>query len=550
MKILSYILSISIFFTSLPLLSQTLGPGEDPLYECKPKPTGDTERQTTKVKFLEDSGKLNDDRIKTKEQELAQTKKDLEVATAKVQKTDSKARDSAVMDERQRLIDKVKMIQDELEGLRRVQNMNAENLKMSQATLNAQKERDKLTNSSIEIFTLTTGELDKNSIAGSIADNSLQLMALATSAVNHLECTQGGDTGSASYSIFKAAAAAYLTNNLSGVMDYENLAECVTKKALNPNEKRDVQYSLIKRARDLFNEMEKHITETLTSRSTDFELFQKALEYSMNEWAAKNARVEAAFASYTAAIKNENDAYKWWLGVMIAAAALTWFWFPAAIALWAFWGASLVPKLAAARRALKFAEQELKKSHQHTFLNCNFADARRWDLARELTQFDKYLEAKKIAKDAELKEEEARKQQFKEQQYQNEKEEREKSGVEEESSYLIFEPKFLVFKHSWVDFFINKLFAQDEEVLGGAVKKIQDAYVKSTSTEPMAGGISTQGDPRARIPQFTPGTPQGAAVVENLRKIFEQKKKAHDDLKVRVDAMYVRLDALMADYTD
>ncbi len=557
MKILSYILSISIFFTSLPAGSQTLGPGEDPLYECRPRPTGDTERQTTKVRFLEDAGRLNDDRIRTKEQELTQTKAELEVAKARVQDTGSDARDSSVMDERQRLIDKVKMIQDELKALRTAQNLNAENLKMAQDTLHAQKERDKLTNSSIEIFTLTTGELERNSVAGSIADNSLQLMALATSGVNHLNCTASSDTASASYAIFKAAAAAYLTNNLSGVMDYENLAECVTKKALNPNEKKDVQYALIKRARDLFKEMEKHVTETLTSRTTDFELFNKALEYSMKEWAGKNARVETAFAAWQTADQNEQDAYNWWLGVMIAAitmSALTWVPFfgaiaaLAAIALWAFWGASLVPKYNAAKRALKAAVLELKNSHQHTSLNCNYTDAKRWDLARELTQFDQYLAAKKLAKDAELKEEEARREQYKEQQYQNEKQEREKSG--EKSSYLILKPKFLVSRPTWTDFFINKLFAQDEEVLGGAVTKIQDAYVKSTSTEGMKGSVATQGDSRSRIPQFTPGTPQGAAVVENLKRTFEAKKQAYDGVKVTVDKMYERLEALMKDYND
>jgi len=550
-------LSISIFFTSLPAGSQTLGPGEDPLYECRPRPTGDTERQATKVKFLEDSARLSDDRIRTKEQELTQTKAELEVAKARVQDTSSGARDSSVMDERQRLIDKVKMIQDELKALRTAQNLNAQNLKMAQDTLHAQKERDKLTNSSIEIFTLTTGELERNSIAGSIADNSLQLMALATSAVNHLVCTPSSDTDSASYAIFKAASAAYLTNNLSNVMDYENLAECVTKKALNPNEKKDVQYALIKRARDLFKEMEKHVTETLTSRTTDFELFNKALEYSMKEWAAKNKRVEVGYAAWQTADQNEQDAYNWWLGVMIAAitmSALVWVPFfgaiaaLAAIALWAFWGADLVPKYNAAKLALKDAVLELKISHQHTSLNCNYGDAKRWDLARELSQFDQYLAAKKLAKDAELAEEEARRQQYKEQQYQNEKQEREQSGVK--SSYLILKPKFLVSRLSWSDFFINKLFAQDEEVLGGAVTKIQDAYVRSTSTETMKGSIATQGDSRSRIPQFTPGTPQGAAVVENLRRIFETKKQAFDGVKVTVDRMYERLEALMRDYND
>jgi len=561
LKILPYILSITVFFTSFPLdIYAQVGPGagEDPFYECRPRGENDTANQEQRVTTLQEQIRVQGETIKTKETEFTQAKAELEEASKRVQNTSKDNRDSSVMDAKQAAIDKVRRIENELKNLRSVQTVYTEDLANAQDTLLAIQERDRLTNSSIEIFNLTSGELDKNSIGGSIADTALQLMALATSAVNHLDCRPSSDTDAASYAIFQAAASVYLTNNIGSVMDYENLAECVTKKALSPTEKKDVQYSLLKRARDLFNEMSNHVTAVTESTENDLELFQKALQYAMNEWSKKIERVETKHGAMLAAKQNWQDAYNWQLGVMIAAIAMTaliWVPFfgwavalPTSIALWAWWGADLRPKEIRKKREYKQSLSELRVAHQHTALNCNYAEAKRWDLARELRDMETYLAAKKRAEKAKKAELEARILLYKKLQQDQEKE-REGSQAKPPTVF-IFKPKIFNTKITWIDLFIESVFAQDEAVLGETLTKIQDAYVKSTSTDAIKGSMSTQQDARSRIPNFTPGTPEGARVVEDLRRQYEAKKQAYEAQKIVVDRMWVRQEAYMNDYND
>lgn len=558
MKILPYILSITVFFTTLPTISYAqfgAGAGEDPFYECRPKGVSDTDTQERRVQTLQETVRSKDEEIRQKEQEFTQAKAELDTASQRVQDTSSGNRDSSVMDAKQAAIEKVQRIETELKNLRRVQNVYSEDLKNAQETLNVIRERDRLTNSSIEIFNLTSGELNKNSIAGSIADTSLQLMALATSAVNHLNCRPSSDTDAASYHVFQAAAGVYLTNNIGSVMDYESLAECVTKKALSPTEKKDVQYSLIKRARDLFNEMSNHITAVTEATGNDLELFNKALEYAIKEWAAKNARVETKYAAQVTAKQNWDDAKAWADGVMYAAIAATatsllpFMWWMAAVAagLWAWWGIDLRPKEQRTKREYKTAQTELRTAHQHTALRCNYGDAKRWDLARELRDMETYLTAKKAAERAKKAEDEARILLYKKLE-QDQENERDKSEAKE--SYFKIKPRKLIKQNNWIDFFIDSVFAQDQGLLKETLTKIQEDYVKSTSTDPMFGLMATQPDSRSRIPQFTPGTPEATRIIDELRRQYEVKKQMYDAQALVVSQMYTRQEGYMTDYND
>ncbi len=543
MKILPYILSITVFFTTLPtVIYAQVGPGagEDPFYECRPRGENDTALQDQRVKTLEEQIRVQNESIKTKDTEFTQAKAELEEASKRVQNTSKDNRDSSVMDAKQAAIEKVRRIENELKNLRAVQTVYTEDLANAQATLQAIQERDRLTNSSIEIFNLTSGELDKNSIGGSIAETALQLMALSTSAVNHLNCRPSSDTDAASYAIFKAAASVYLTNNIGSVMDYENLAECVTKKALSPTEKKDVQYSLIKRARDLFNEMANHVTAVTDSTESDLELFNKALEYATNEWSKKIERVETKHGAMLTAKQNWDDAWNWQFGVKMAAIALSVaiFWvphlIPVMIGLWAWWGADLRPKEIRTKKEYKKSLNELRVAHQHTALNCNYGEAKRWDLAKELRDMETYLAAKKRAEQAKKAELEARILLYKklEQEQENERE-----GSEAKPTGYIFKPILFNTKITWIDLFIESVFAQDEALLGETLTKIKDS-------------MANQQDSQSRIPNFTPGTPEGARVVADLKRQYELKKQAYDSQALLVSKMYERMEAYMADYND
>ena len=483
--------------------------------KCRTKVERNQERKENDLKLLEEANSLHTDEIKTKEVELAEKVKQLEAAKKKEQKQGSKdnvkdLKDTTVIDERQRLIEEVKKLEKELVVLRKKSDKIAQDLEQTQKDLLAEREEEKLKSPPFKIFELTTQELDSQSVAGSAAESNMQMMALSTSLVNYLDCRNASDTMSKSYYVLRAAASVYLTNFLGESIDYTQVGECIVNEALEPHEEKDKQIALLRKARNLYAEMVKHIEKSNEARTDALSLFSKALQFAVEEWSQKKARVASGWAMYSTAKKNYDDAYKKYRDVLIAASVLMgigaanilwggYVLIAIATGLYIWMGVELIPKKNKARTELSETKKELKLGHEHTYLKCNYHEARNWDLAEELKKYEELAA------------------------YQEEQKKKEEE--EEEGNTTYFKNHFKgMLGNPVLDFLFTPAFAQDEILLKKTIQDIKGQYEK-TSEEDLKGGLGSEYTSSVNIPPNVRGEPAGDAIVKSYEKKYLAQKK-------------------------
>ncbi|TDJ07703.1 MAG: hypothetical protein E2O68_03105 [Deltaproteobacteria bacterium] len=539
MNTIYYLLIYSLLFTSLPTMGQS-DPNQDKLDQvernrqktrdrsdfekdakgteldvfskCRLEVDRSREKEDRNLKFLQESSTLMTKKVKDQEKKIAELKKKIDVLSKKNVDLGGKSRDTSVIDERMALSKQMEAEQKLLVKYRSEKETTAVKLAEAEKDALDAREVEKLKTSSFKIFELTTQELNSSSIAGQVAETNMRMMALATAAVNHLECRTSSDVVSKAYYVLRAASSVYMTNFLGETMDYEKMAECLTNEGLNPEEVGDEQVALLRKARNLYAEMKLYIEESLRGRKNSLILYQEAYKFGLEEYAAKKARVTEGYALYKQDLKNYNDAKKKAKNVMIAGAALMaagaapfmWWMIPIGAALLAWYGFDLLPKRNDARRILNASQKELKLAHDHTYLKCNYRDAKRWNLTAEMDKFEEMIK----------KEEEAAK----------EKEEREKTTYHNPRELL----KFVSGNFDLMDLLFPPAIAQDTTELRKAVLDAAKFGKDAEYQEDLKGG--TVEEYKTVVPSnFKPGTPAGATMVKDYEKRYKDHKKIYDD---------------------
>jgi hypothetical protein len=498
----------------------------DVFSKCRLEVDRGREKEEKNLKFIQEADGLLSKKVKDQEAKIAELKKKLD-KNAKKQADTSGSKNTTVIDERIRLTKEMEAEQKLLVKYRSEKDAAAIQLAEAEKEAREAREVEKLKTSTFKIFELTTQELNTQSIAGQVAEVNMRMMALATSAVNHIKCRSSSDVISKAFHVFKAASSVYMTNFLGETMDYEKMAECLTDEGLNPEEVGDEQVALLRKARNLYAEMALYIEESLRGRNNSLALYQKAYSFAVDEYAAKKARVTQGYATYKEAVRAYKEANKKMIAVAaagassIAAGFAAMFWAPwvgiplvaTGTALLMWMGFDLLPKKIAAKKAEKLAQKELKLAHDHTYLKCNYAEAKHWSLSIEMDKFEEMIK----------KEEEATKA-------------KEEADKKKTSYYNPGDIKKIIYgSYHLLDLLFPPVVAQDQTELRKAILEAAKFGEDVEYQDSIKGGEAAEY--KTKVPSnFKPGTPAGAQMVKSYeqrykdhRKIYEAQEKIVED---------------------